>query len=309
MPWPPPPSFRFTSFGPVVGQASGTSRTWFMSVANINTSRFPSIFRRRVQDALTIAWSDRHPPVQTKSPATLAASRLIKQLDETLPTYTFIDFCAGGGGPTPSIARVVNSHLQSQGQKPVDFVLTDLHPNVEAWQAVAEENPHVRYIGKSVDASNAPELLVKRDDGKKVMRLFNLAFHHFDDPLASAILKDTVEKSDGFAIFELQDRSLSSAVMNLIFGIGIILLAPVYAWRWRSPASLLFSWLIPILPFVLVFDGYVSSLRTRTPEEVETLLRGCGADTSEWEIQSGKEMHWWPCGYLHWIICKPVETD
>ncbi|KAH8729435.1 hypothetical protein BGZ61DRAFT_529638 [Ilyonectria robusta] len=267
---------------------------------------FPDFFRTRVQDALTLAWKSQT-PLQALSPAHIAANLLIRHLDDALSEYTMIDFCAGAGGPTPSIERVVNGHLRSLNKAPVRFVLTDLHPNIDAWDKVASKNPLITYEREGVDASAAPDHLVRRDDGKRTLRLFNLAFHHFDDPLATAILRDTVDTSQGFAIFELQDRSFASALTNLVLGIGVILAAPLYAWKWRSPATLIFSWLIPILPFVLVFDGYISSLRTRTPEEVEVLLRSCGADTSEWEMRSGSERHMWPCGYLNWIICKPVS--
>ncbi|KAH7157674.1 hypothetical protein B0J13DRAFT_176029 [Dactylonectria estremocensis] len=267
---------------------------------------FPAFLRVRVQDALTQAWKS-NTPLQTLSAAHHAANVLIRQLGDALPEYTIIDFCAGGGGPTPSIERIVNGHLRSRHLAPVRFVLTDLCPNINAWEKVAAKNPLITYERESVDASAAPKHLVRRDDGKKTLRLFNLAFHHFDDPLATAILRDTVETSQGFAIFELQDRSFSSVVTCLLLGIGILLAAPLFAWKWRSPATLIFTYLIPILPFVLVFDGFISSLRTRTPEEVEMLLRSCGADTSRWEMTSGSERHLWPCGYLNWIICKPVS--
>ncbi|KAF4995301.1 hypothetical protein FDECE_12852 [Fusarium decemcellulare] len=269
---------------------------------------FPAFLRARIQDALTRAWIS-NTPLQSQSPASLAASLLIKYLNTSLSEYTFIDFCAGGGGPTPSIARTVNAHLHAHGSSPTQFILTDLHPNVEAWSTVARKNPQVSYESAPVDASAAPGHLVKRNDGTKTFRLFNLAFHHFDDDLAKAILRDTVEKSEGFAIFELQDRSFASVVACTILGIGAILSAPLYALKWRSPSTFIFSCLIPILPFVLVFDGYISALRTREPEEVETLLRSCGAETSRWEMRSGSEVHLWPCGYLNWIICKPVSKD
>ncbi|KAF7536318.1 hypothetical protein G7Z17_g13064 [Cylindrodendrum hubeiense] len=267
---------------------------------------FPDFLRALVQDALTHVWKTRM-PLQVLAPAHHAADVLIRQFGDTLSEYTIIDFCAGGGGPTPFIERNINGHLRSRGAAPVRFVLTDLHPNIHSWDKIARKNPLITYEREGVDASAAPEHLVHRDDGKKTLRLFNLAFHHFDDPLATAILRDTVETSQGFVIFELQDRSLASAMSNLILGIGVILAAPLYAWKWRSLATLIFCWLIPILPFVIVFDGYISSLRTRTPEEVEALLRSCGADTSEWEMSSGDERHLWPCGYLSWIVCKPVS--
>lgn len=108
------------------------------------------------------------------------------------------------------------------------------------------------------------------------------------------------------SIFELQDRSLSAFFTTLVFGLGILLTAPYYAWRWRSPMTLVFTYLVPILPFVLVFDGWMSMLRTRTPDEVAALLRTCGAapaDVARWELRSGEIRHLWPFGYLKWIVC------
>ncbi|EHK44085.1 hypothetical protein TRIATDRAFT_150578 [Trichoderma atroviride IMI 206040] len=267
---------------------------------------FPAFLRSRIQNALTAAWNS-NTPLQPQSPARIAASTLIRELGSSLSSYTFIDFCAGGGGPTPTIQKTINAHLKVEGKPPVDFILTDLHPNVRAWDKIARHFPQISYERQSVDASKAPKHLVERQDGKKVMRLFNLAFHHFDDVLARDILRDTVKTSHGFAIFELQDRSLAGMVSVCMLGVASIVMAPAFAWKWRSPTSLAFSWLLPVLPFVLVFDGIVSCLRTRTPSEVESLLRGCGADTSSWEIQSGRCKFIWPCGYLNWVICRPVE--
>jgi hypothetical protein len=93
--------------------------------------------------------------------------------------------------------------------------------------------------------------------------------------------------------------------MTVMFGIGILLSAPYYAWKWRAPHALFFTYILPILPFVLLFDGWVSSVRMRTPDEVEVLLRTCGTDTEGWEVKGGQERHFWPSGYLHWTICMP----
>ena len=289
---------------------------------HILTARFPPWFRGRVQAALTRAWVMRVPVVQSASPASLVAGILKKEVLEKASQmstrkpqkpWIMIDFCAGGGGPTPSIEAILNADTSESA--PTKFVLTDLHPHVDDWARAAAASPHVRYAAQPVDAAAADPALILKEaysvsgDAARVMRLFNLAFHHFDDPLAKAILKNTVETSDGFGIFELQDRSFGAFVTTLIFGLGILLTAPYYAYKWRSPMTLVFTYLIPILPFVLVFDGWMSMLRTRTPDEVEALLRTCGADvlaadgSSAWELQSGEVRHLWPCGYLKWIVC------
>ncbi|KAK4072765.1 uncharacterized protein Triagg1_5810 [Trichoderma aggressivum f. europaeum] len=274
----------------------------------LNSSRFPPFLRSHVQDALTLAWNS-NTPLQPESPAHIAASTLIRQLDNSLSSYTFIDFCAGGGGPIPAIQQAINSHLSSLDEPPVDFILTDLHPNVAAWQKIANEYPQITFESRPVNASNASSILWNAKIGNNVMRLFNLSFHHFDDTLARGILKDTVDTGHGFAIFELQDRSFASVISVLMFGVAAIAMAPFVALKRRSLSIFIFSCIIPVLPFVLVFDGIVSCLRMRTPGEVETLLRGCGVDTSLWEMQSGRRKFIWPCGYLNWIICKPVEES
>lgn len=302
---------------------------------------FPSFLRARVQAALTVAWTTHVPILQRCSPAQLAARVLSNTLGTAVRDYVFIDFCAGGGGPTPSIEKHLNQAIESTPssstsavcdgpitngntnahsyaavaaappKRPVRFVLTDLHPHVDDWKKAASASPNVTYVSDSVDAAHAPADLVGRykSEGTKVFRLFNLAFHHFDDPLAKAILKNTVETSDGFGIFELQERNFLNGFLTLLlFGAGILLTAPYYAIKWRSPSSLLFTYLIPILPFVLVFDGWMSALRTRTVEEVEALLRTCGAEGGQeeiarWEVKSGKESFMWPVGRLNWIVC------
>ncbi|KAI4603948.1 hypothetical protein KJ359_000070 [Pestalotiopsis sp. 9143b] len=309
---------------------------------------FPPYLRARVQDGLMHAWTFSLPFLWSDSPATLVARILQRTLGSVVSQYTFIDFCAGAGGPTPFIEKALNASLSrspsaalpapsttdaasrvtpsyadmaaagngstegngkdASDSRAVDFVLTDLHPHPESWAQIAAASKHVSYVPFPVDASDAPEGLVEKykSRGRRVFRLFNLAFHHFDDPLARAILKNTVETSDGFGIFEMQDRSLGSLVTCFLYGFFILLCAPFFYW-W-SPTRLFFVYAMPIVPFVLVFDGIISSLRTRTPEEVEVLLRTCGADTRDWEIKSGRERFLWPTGYLNWIVCTKKQS-
>lgn len=139
------------------------------------------------------------PVLQKESPAQLVSTILARVLDDDTTSYTFVDFAAGAGGPTPCIESELNKQLQAQSRPSVKFVLTDLHPHVKAWKAAAKKSHHLDYVTQSVDAANAPESLqTQYQKGKKFFRIFNLAFHHFDDELASKILADTLRTSDGF---------------------------------------------------------------------------------------------------------------
>lgn len=124
-------------------------------------------------------------------------------LGKRIADYVYVDFASGAGGPTPYIEKQLNQQLAQQGQKEVSFVLSDISPHLPAWTAASKKSSNLHFVNRSVDASAAPdkeELLqgVADTEGKGVMRLFSLAFHHFDDDLAKKILKNTVDTSDGF---------------------------------------------------------------------------------------------------------------
>ena len=124
-------------------------------------------------------------------------------LGTRISKYVYVDFASGAGGPTPYIEKQLNAQLAKEGKKEVDFVLSDISPHTQAWEAASKKSEYLHYIANSVDAAAAPtkeELLedVAETKGKGVMRLFSLAFHHFHDDFAKKILKNTVETSDGF---------------------------------------------------------------------------------------------------------------
>jgi hypothetical protein len=137
------------------------------------------------------------------SPAALVSQVLTKVLGSRISEFAYVDFASGAGGPTPYIENHLNEELRAAGEQEVKFVLTDISPHVGAWEAVAAKSKNISYIPQSVDATDAPspETLLKDvpgAQGKKVLRLFSLAFHHFDDELAGKVLENTVETSDGF---------------------------------------------------------------------------------------------------------------
>lgn len=203
--------------------------------------------------------------------------------------------------------------------KPVHFVLTDLHPHIPNWSLAAAASPQIHYAPRSIDASASPPDLLSTvepplpsssSSSPKTFRTFNLAFHHLPTPLATSVLADTLSTSSGFAIFELQDRHLRSFLAVCLLGLGVLVFAPYFAWRWRSPGTLFWSWVIPVLPFVLVWDGWMSSVRTRTVEEITEMMANCGVEPEvlkKWETRSGRITHLPPFADVNWIVAKKSE--
>ena len=265
--------------------------------------------------------------IQKTSPAALVVKTLQGVLGSRIRDFTYVDFCAGAGGPTPFIESDLNAQLgvstakdqngcyrDTSGEKPsgvyvedrgVEFVLTDIAPHLEAWEEAAKKSDNIRFISTPVDAANAPPDLLKQVSNssgiskKKIFRLFNLAFHHFDDPLAENILRNSIATSDGFGIFELQARTLSSFIIITLILPLMLLITPFYFWN--DPVHLFFTYLVPIIPLVMTFDGYVSSLRTRTPEEIMEMMPK-GEDVKGWKFRSGSACHTYPFGDMTWFI-------
>jgi hypothetical protein len=166
-------------------------------------------------------WTFKVPLLQKRSPAELVAGTLYTVLGSSISQYTYVDFCAGAGGPTPFIEQDLNKKIMAQPPKTpttprgrvtrsnpgangtseneeVKFYLTDLHPHIPEWTEAAKKSRNLEFVARSVDAANAPKDMID-SEGKKIFRLFNLAFHHFEDDLAKAILRNTIETADGFA--------------------------------------------------------------------------------------------------------------
>jgi len=196
-----------------------------LCVTHVNNTRFPQYLREKVQSSLTLLWQFRVPVIQKASPAQLVVSTLYRIFSDNVTDYTFVDFCAGAGGPTPFIEKELNAQLSSRSTAPqqnslpanfanngithrspraealssngVKFVLTDLHPHIPDWTEAAKKSDNLSFVAEPVDAANAPTHL-NGNNGKKIFRLYNLAFHHFDDKLGSDILRNTLETADGF---------------------------------------------------------------------------------------------------------------
>ena len=128
------------------------------------------------------------------SPASQACDLIFENLDD-VANFTFVDACAGAGGPTPLMEERLNRKLRSQGKAAAPFILTDLYPDLNAWKPIVKKSQNISYIETPIDATKARRLAAP---SRKECRTFNLCFHHFDDPAAKAVLRSAVQEADAF---------------------------------------------------------------------------------------------------------------
>lgn len=155
----------------------------------------PSWLREHSHSALARMW--RTETTSGGSPAIQACGILLKLLGgpSGASKFTFVDSCAGAGGPTPLIEETMNSRLESAGFPRVRFYLTDLWPDTKAWKSITDKSPNITAVPDPVDATQAKRLAPA---GRKECRIFNLCFHHFKDAQARKVLKSAVESTDAF---------------------------------------------------------------------------------------------------------------
>jgi hypothetical protein len=225
----------------------------------------PRVLRDYVTDHLQYAQTGRHlEPAHTAIAEHLAGA--MRQLGER----RIVDLCSGASGPL----LAVRPRLATLLGGPVEVTLTDLYPNLDAFRGVSGDG--VGFAAEPVDATAVPPRLTG-------MRTMFTALHHFRPARARAVLADAVASGAGIAIFEPLERTLRVVALTTVNGlVRGFLLTPVLPNR--SLARLLATYVVPVGPFILTWDGIVSALRTYSVDELRELSRGLGEGRYDWQI-------------------------
>lgn len=187
-------------------------------------------------------------------------------------TNTIIDLASGGGGGWVKLA----GHLQKEIPN-LKVILTDYYPNTPAFEQIVQQNEKVfSYEKASVNALEVPPKL-------KGLRTQFLSFHHFKPKDAQQILQNAVNHQAPIAIFEAQERSIAHLIQFFFSPINVLLMTPFI--RPFSLSRLLFTYILPIVPLFVWWDGLVSVLRTYSIAELKAMTEQIeNGDRYVWEI-------------------------
>lgn len=196
---------------------------------------------------------------------------ILQKVLEKSGTTQIIDLGSGGGGPLPKLNKILKK--KNPGLK---ILLTDYFPNIDALEIAKKKAENIDYIRTPVDARNVPGNL-------KGLRTFFLTFHHFEPEDAKKILQDAVHSKNAIAIFEGQERSFASLLAMFLSPVSVLLTTLFI--RPFNLKRLLFTYVIPLVPLFVWWDGIVSSLRTYSVEEMKNLISELDhKDDYEWEV-------------------------
>lgn len=226
-------------------------------------SWFPDLLRDFVTDTLQIIWNffDFYEPI---------VPRLRYALQEA-GTHRILDLCSGGGGPWLGLVR----DFEDKERFPLDICLTDRFPNPGA----SEHAKNLPHSGVVFHASPRGRNPCSRRLGRVSHPIYFLP--SFPPGEARAILQDAVECRQGVGVFEVPKRDWLTIFLVLFMPIMAFVLVPlIRPFRW---SRLLWTYLIPVVLFVVWFDGVISCMRSYTAPELRALTHGLSQDGYRWE--------------------------
>lgn len=212
---------------------------------------FPGPLRDQVTDALQCG--------MCLLGAYLSVVPLIQQLVSNAESKTIVDLGSGGGGPWLALSRCLDN-----GSAGVSIRLTDKWPNRKAFETIrGAAGDRFLFSPNGVDARSVPRAL----GGARTM--FS-TFHHFRPDEAVAVLQDAVSAGESIGVFEITRRDPLAIAAMFPWALLAFFYTPfIRPFRW---SRLFWTYVLPVIPLVLLFDGVVSCLRTYRPDELEGLV-------------------------------------
>lgn len=204
-----------------------------------------------------------------------AAVPLLKELLHKTNQDHIIDLCSGAGGGI----EVIQQDLSNAMGKPVHVTLTDLYPNLDAYKYLQEQSGgKINYLAEPVNAMAVPENI------PGVRTIFS-SFHHFKPDQAKSILQDAANNRKAIGIFEGADKSWFELVFFWLFFPLLILVVTPFIRPFKL-SRLLFTYVLPLIPIGILWDGTISILRIYTPHMLQQMADTIATENYSW--QTGK---------------------
>lgn len=186
-----------------------------------------------------------------------------------------IDLGSGGGGGLIWLNAELKKDIPD-----LKIILTDLYPNIPAFELTKKKADNFEYLEKPLDAR---DVLTELNG----FRTLFLSLHHFNPNDAKKILQNAINSNSSIAIFEAQERSIRS-ILAMLFSPIIVLLTTPFISPFKI-GRISFTYIIPIVPLFVLWDGVVSSLRTYSVKEMNGLVENLnGKENYDWKINKVK---------------------
>jgi ActR/RegA family two-component response regulator len=205
-----------------------------------------------------------------------------------------VDLCSGAGGPMAEVKQLLE---EKHGFSGLSLTMTDLYPNTEVASSInAQEDSSIRYLTEPVDATNVQQ-------SQEGLRTMICSMHHMRPATAKNILKAAKEDQQAICIFEISDNSMPFFLWWLAIPTSFLMVFFITPFvRPLSFKQIVFTYLIPLLPIFIAWDGAVSNARTYTLDDWDKILADLQSDDYNWKKGTIKGK----AGNKMYLIGEPV---
>lgn len=222
----------------------------------------PNIFRDGATDYLDFFFGKIQ--FYQKEHASLSAFIKTKQIQ------SITDIASGGGGGIMSLYPVLQSNISIQ--------LSDKYPNEQCMAKIAQKNlSNVQYLSTPIDGMSREDLGRITTD---ICTMFGV-LHHYTPQQVETLLENVAGQQKTIAIVDVKAndmlRNIPKVVLVFPWIVNMLVLF-VFTWLftpflrpitwWR----LLFTYILPIIPFVIAWDGTVSALRAYSAVDIQAIF-------------------------------------
>jgi ubiquinone/menaquinone biosynthesis C-methylase UbiE len=192
----------------------------------------------------------------------LGLSEEFREFCRGLNGGVILDLCSGSG--MPAVAML--DSLGESGPKPARMILSDLFPNVESLRQSERQHPDLLESRlQPVDATRLPA-----DIDYDAITMFS-ALHHFDLAEIQLIIDGCVKNGKGLFFVEAFPRHIRCFLPIFLYALVPLLLNPFTTPK-NKFSKFVLTYLIPVIPNAMLWDGIVSVLRIHTPEDLMALV-------------------------------------
>jgi hypothetical protein len=233
-------------------------------------SWFPDFLRREVLDALQM--------ILERTDAYKPIARRLREALNSSGSHEVVDLFSGAGGPWPSLLRL----FQDEDAPLIEVLLTDKFPDASSGAAGKRSSNGISFVLDPVDATAIPERL-------QGFRTIFSSFHHFSLEEAGRFLRDSAERRRGVGVFEVASRHAFTLLTILAIPFADWLFAPFRRpFRW---SRIFWTYVIPVVPLVLLVDGLISCLRAYSLADLRSMTASVSSRDYEWQIGEESNAH------------------
>jgi hypothetical protein len=210
------------------------------------------------------------------APAALKVLELIQKSNEN----HLVDLCSGNG-------LYMCKFLKNLNCPQVKITLTDLHPHFNSEFVNITTNGVINYHPQALSALSA----IRELNG---IHLMFSAMHHFNEKELSKILQCAIDNEQTVAFFDYSQRKFVMELFAVICGVILLfLMSPlIHPFSWKR---LLFTYIVPLVPIILITDSIISRLRAYRLSELNDLLKKLNCNPSKYLICAGEYRYYYFC--------------